>query len=357
MRIQSIPAAELTSDIVSAWKEILAANSDLTSPYYRPEFTRSVAAVRNDVRVAIFEEGREIVGVFPFQRSRLGAGRPVGGRLNDFHGAIVRPGVRWSAGDFLRGCQLSSWWYSHLHAAQCDSGFTVAAMHESHYVDLSRGCEAYKAARREAGTREFSKLNRKIRQIEREVGPLRFEVHTGDSGVFQTLLDWKIAQYKETKVANVFAYEWTVELLKEILACHDIEFRGVLSALYANDRLIAAHCGMQSGGVLHLWFPAYSRDCARYSPGLILMLKIIEAHNELGIARIDLGAGREQYKLSLSSGCDFVADGCVARHSLRPMLRNAWRRGRDWVRSSPFRRPAEAMIAAVRPLREWWSFR
>ncbi|MEX0716237.1 MAG: GNAT family N-acetyltransferase [Planctomycetaceae bacterium] len=357
MHIHSIPAAESTGDIVAAWNGLLDANSALGSPYYRPEFTRAVAAVRDDVRIALFEERDEIVGVLPFQRGRFGAGQPVGGRLNDFHGAIVKPGASWTADEFLRGCRLGSWWFSHLPAEQCEHGFSAHEVMESHYLDLSRGYESYKTARREAGTREIAKLDRKLRQIEREVGPLRFETHTDDRDVFHTLLEWKSEQYRATNLADVFAYPWTVELLERILAYREPDFRGVLSALYADEKLIAVHYGMQSAGVMHSWFPAYSRAYDKYSPGLMLMLKIAEAHEAMGISRIDLGGGREQYKLSLSSGFDMVAEGCVARHSIRPMLRSAWRRGRDWVRSSPLRRPAEALLAALRPMREWWSFR
>ncbi|MEX0701754.1 MAG: GNAT family N-acetyltransferase [Planctomycetales bacterium] len=357
MHIHSIPAANLTPDVLSAWSALLAANAALDSPYYRPEFAQAVAAVRPNVRIALFEERDEIVGVLPFQRSRWGAGQPVGGRLNDFHAAVVRPGLRWTAEQFLRGCRLGSWRFTHLPAAQCDQGFAATAIEESHYLDLSRGYDAYKAARREAGSREISKLERKSRQIEREIGPLRFETHTDDRAAFDTLLAWKSAQYRATKLADVFAHAWPIRLLERILACREPEFRGVLSALYAEDRLLAVHYGMQSGGVLHSWFPAYSRDYDRYSPGLVLFLKMVEACTDLGVSRIDLGAGREQYKLSLSSGSDLVAEGCVERRRVRRLVRAAWRSSRDWVRSSPFRRPAEAMIGALRPLREWWSFR
>ena len=87
-----IPAQQLASDDSRLWAGMQQQNPALDSPYFRPEFTQAVAAVRNDVWVAIIRRNGAAVGYFPFQRGKLNLGKPVGGKLSDYHGII-------SAGD------------------------------------------------------------------------------------------------------------------------------------------------------------------------------------------------------------------------------------------------------------------
>src|SRR5690554_4624885 len=73
------------------WRAMAAANPDLASPYFRPEFTRVAASVSPGAAVAVLHRGGEIAGFFPFQR-RGGAIQPLGAPMNDYHGVIARPG-------------------------------------------------------------------------------------------------------------------------------------------------------------------------------------------------------------------------------------------------------------------------
>src|SRR5436190_15608567 len=70
------------------WSELQRENRGLQSPYFRPEFTQAVARVRSDVEVAVFQAHDQVVGFLPFQRGPLNMGKPVGGKLCDFHGCI-----------------------------------------------------------------------------------------------------------------------------------------------------------------------------------------------------------------------------------------------------------------------------
>ncbi len=180
--------------------------------------------------------------------------------------------------------------------------------------------------------------------------PLRFEMHTTDQQVFDTLLAWKADQYQRTNLANVFGVPWTVGLLETILACQTDNFAGMLSALYVGDRLIAAHCGMRSADVLHCWFPAYDVEYGKYSPGLILLAETARQCREQGIRRIDLGKGKERYKLSLGSGTIAVAEGSVYCRSMARTLRTGWRRTKDWIRATPFREPARKSLRWMRSI-------
>jgi CelD/BcsL family acetyltransferase involved in cellulose biosynthesis len=357
MKITVLPASRLAPEHLVAWDAFQRADAALDSPFFRPEFMRAVAAVRDDVEVAVMEEGGEPAAFFPFQRGRWQIARPVGGPMSDFHGVVARPGLAWDAGELVRGCGLTAWDFNHLPAAQEPFAAYQLAASESPYMDLSGGFEGYQAGRRRAGSQKVTQTLRKARKLEREVGPLRFEAHTTDPRAFAALLEWKVAQYHDTAATNVFSFPWTVRLLEHILGTSREAFAGMLSALYVGDRPAAVHCGMRCGSILHYWFPAYDTELSKYSPGLVLLIEMARAADALGVRRIDLGRGASEYKSSLMSGAIPLAEGTVAVSSPVRALRVGWQRTRAWVKSSALAAPARVVGRLTRPLRGWLALR
>ena len=245
MKITTISAAELTPEQIAAWSALQRADPSLDSPYFRPEFTQAVGAVRDDVEVGLLESGGELVGFFPFQRGRGNVAVPVGGKMSDFHGLILRKGVPWNARQVLRGCRLSAWHFDHLVASQEPLRPYHWAADGSPYVDLSNGWDGYRAAQAVDHRKTFRKIFQKFRRCEREVGPVRLEFHTDAPDVFQTMVEWKRRQYACTGVADVLAFDWATALLKQVLNRQGGDFSGVLSALYLGDtcRQFCSRCG------------------------------------------------------------------------------------------------------------------
>src|SRR5688572_30619461 len=108
MKIHSVPARQLPPDLVSRWHDILEGTPQLAGPYFRPEFTAAVAAVRQGVEVAVIEDAGQVVGFFPFQRDRWNVAQPVGGRLSDYQGVIAGPEIRWQPAEIMSACRLSA---------------------------------------------------------------------------------------------------------------------------------------------------------------------------------------------------------------------------------------------------------
>ena len=75
--------------------------------------------------------------------------------------------------------------------------------------------------------------------------------------------------------------------------------------------MIAAHFGLRTAKVLHYWITSYDRDYSRYSPGLILLLRLAEQAAAMGVETLDLGKGDAQYKQRLMSGAHRVSDGIL----------------------------------------------
>jgi CelD/BcsL family acetyltransferase involved in cellulose biosynthesis len=345
MIVRVIEGSALTSADVSLWTQIQLQDPALASPFFSPGFTRIVAAARDDVHVAALEKDGETVGFFPFQPGRLGAGRPVGWTISDYQGVVIRPGVEWDPKDLLRGCGLKTWEFDHVLASQAPLEPFHQRRRESPYMDLSTGYEAYLEARRAAGGSEIANARRKMRKLEREVGPLRFEVHVDDRETLATLMRWKSGQYASTGAADVLARPWVAAVLERAHATQGDHFAGVLSTLHAGDHLVAAHLGLRSGSVWHYWFPAYDPAFSSYSPGLALLLKMAEAAPGVGLGAIDLGKGDARYKRSLMSGAVPLAEGAVELPSLAAVATRMRRSARHVARRTALGRPARRALA------------
>ena len=349
MRVTVVPASALTADDDSRWSAIQGANPSLDSACFCPEFTRAVAAVYDDVRVALVDQDGERVGYFPFQRSRLGYGRAIGAGMSDFQGPIIRPDVAWDARALVAACGLASWEFDHLVASLPPFASFQARVDESPYMDLSSGFETYRRSREQSGRRPFSTLATLGRKLERDRGPVRVVLDTGDAAVFDRVIAWKSRKAEASGGRPMPRDE--VALLRAILATRTERFSGMLSALFVGDELAAAHMGMRSRTVWHYWFPAYSAEWSRYSPGLLLLLRMAEAAPSIGVRRIDLGKGGEEYKLRLMSGALRVAEGSVTVPSLAASARAGARALAAGVRSLSI---GERLRARGRRVQRFW---
>lgn len=328
-RYQLISANELDAGLLQAWRGIQAANAVFQSPYFCPEFTLAVSAVRSDVRVVVIECNGQPVGFFPHQRSTLGRGRPVGGALSDYHGVLAEPATEWSPPALMRAARLAVWPFDHLVD---DSGHLCSyrrAGSNSPQIDVSSGYAPYVRGRRESGSDYIPKTEALARKLAREMGELRFTFHDPRGEGLAQLMTWKGDQYLRAKTTNVFGVPWTGQLLRHIAAMKTPDFAGVVSVLRIGDRVVAAHMGMRSRTCMHYWFPAYDPNLAKYSTGIILLLRMVEAAAELGVKTVDLGKGNSQYKQRLMTGSQAISEGLLRLPSL-------------WGTVSELRRRAEA---------------
>jgi CelD/BcsL family acetyltransferase involved in cellulose biosynthesis len=346
VRIRTLPAASLSAEETDAWSRIQESNEALNSPYFCPAFTSAVARAREHVHVAILEDGGEIVGCFPFEKTRGGVARPVGDTFSDLHGVIAAPGASFDAEELIRACGVSIWDFDHLVAEQEPFRRFHTLECESPTMDLTGGFEAYCARRREAGSKKISQTNRKARKLEREVGPLRFEPEVTDTRVLQQVIDWKRKQCQRTGTRDYFSEEWALKLARDIHGTREEGFGGLLSALFVGERLAAAHLGMWSRDVCHWWFPVYDDEFSAYSPGSILLLRLAEFVAGEGRTLLELGKGGDAYKASFMTGARPLAEGSVIVPSLRGSLRKLRVHSKNVIRSSSLAAPVRAPLRA-----------
>ncbi|MDZ7616873.1 MAG: GNAT family N-acetyltransferase, partial [Patescibacteria group bacterium] len=287
MNIRAIAASELSGPQWAAWSCIQRANAALESPFFRPEFTRLMAAVHGGVEVAVLEEDGAPVGFMPFHRSCCRAAYPVGLQLSGFHGVIAPTDLAWHPLHILKACDLSGWRFDHQIVDQTALRPYQCVLNPSPWVDLSGGFDAYRANRRAAQSTEICRVMQKARKIERELGPLRLEPACTDREVLAKLIAWKRQQCRHTGVSDIFVLPWPASLLERALDERSSDFSAMMSVLYAGDRVAAVLFGFRSGHVLHGVFPAFDVELSKYSPGLVLWVEMFKAAESLGIRRLD----------------------------------------------------------------------
>ncbi len=351
MKVELLAVPDMDAALCARWRELQRSNPALGSPFFCPEFTQAVAAVRPDVRVAVMQDAGEVVGFFPHQQQR-GRGLPVGIYFSDHHGVVAAPEARWDWQDLLRGAGLAYWRFDHLAASQAPAGTRLQQV-TSPGMDIAQGMAAYHQVRLAAGGRSLGEYARKARRLTRALGPLRFEPNTRERRVFDAVIALKQAQYERTRVPNVMAEEWTRALLDRIwqTPSQGAGFAGVLSALYAGDTLVAAHLGMRSETVWHWWIPAYDPVWSAYSPGTQILLLSAGAAADAGCKVLDLGKGTEGYKQELGNMALPIVEGWVGRPAaattalaLREDARACWRQ----LRQSALLRPIKPLARKLR---------
>ncbi|GAA1432996.1 GNAT family N-acetyltransferase [Streptomyces thermospinosisporus] len=321
------------------WRELRAAAEVPRNPFMEPEFTAAVGLVRPGARVAVLYEGTEPAGFLPFERGPLGQGRAIGLGVSDCQGAILRPGLVQDTAELLRACSVSTFAFDNLEPEQRLFLPYAAEEHATFVIDVEKGYDTYESVLRAQSPKFLKTTLAKERRLGRQVGPVRFVFDERDPAVLRTLMEWKSAQYRRTGRRDRFAQEWITRLVGRLAETRAPECTGTLSVLYADGRPVAAHFGLRSASVLSCWFPAYDPAFAKYSPGLVLHLRMAEAAAAEGIGLLDMGRGPAEYKDSLKTGELAVYEGAALRPgagaALHWLSREPVRRAHAFVRDHP----------------------
>lgn len=272
----------------------------------------------------------------------------MGGRLSDYQGLIVSPGQDLKIESLMNGCRLKVWHFDHLLAGQKIFERYHGRMATSPIIDISGGFNNYLKEKKELGSKNVAKLQRQARKFEREIGLLRLAIYSNSAKAFSQVIEWKRAQCRRTGGADFLDWGWTTDMLEQIWHKRKEMFAGMLSVLYCEDNIVAAHFGMRSKSVFHWWFPTYNMHYSKYSPGGILLLKLVEALTGEGINYIDLGKGDDFYKPRFATGGIQLAEGCIWLPSTSGFFQKARYETKLFLRDSPLLKPLKIPLKTIR---------
>ncbi|MFI7701643.1 GNAT family N-acetyltransferase [Nonomuraea sp. NPDC049480] len=327
------PFDALTAAELDAWHALRAANPALDSPYFHPGFAAAVHAGGRDVHVAVGAGN----GVFLPHHREGRLLRPVGWPGADFQGPIAAAGAAFQPLDLL-GNGAGAYEFDHLLEEAPGFDRWVISRRPSPYLDVTGGLTGYLGRASRSGKDNMGQARRRAAKAGRELGTVRFEADSTDATALKQVIELKRAQYAATGAKDYFAEPDRVRLLENLLRTRGTDFGGVLSTLHAGEHLLAAHFGLRSGAVLHWWFPVYDPAYARLSPGWILLRELVAAAPALGIARIDLGRGEDEYKRRAKTGESVVCQGIVTRNPARRAAASALSKAKEIARTVRSRR-------------------
>ncbi|REE98916.1 GNAT family N-acetyltransferase [Thermomonospora umbrina] len=314
MQISVVRPRELGDAELAAWRAMQASAPRQANPFMSAGYARAVDRVRGGARVAVLQEGPDVVGFFPFELKGRGVGAAIGGWLSLCQGLVHSPGLDVDARELLRGCGLGVWEYGTLAAGQPWFEPYTAKTLGSVLMDLSGGFDGYVEGLRARGSKVVKQTRYKERRLGRDVGEVTFDFDVRDAESLRLVRRWKSDQYRAMGRADRFARPWVVALIELLHGVHGDDFAGSLSMLYADGRPVAGHFGLRSDHTLITWFPVYDPEFARYSPGMALHLHMAEAAAKEGIREMDLGPGVGwRYKEELRSRETPVGEGVVRR--------------------------------------------
>ena len=140
--------------------------------------------------------------------------------------------------------------------------------------------------------------NRQIKRL-KEFGNLEFKVEKDFKSNYKFFFDifitQKTVQYNITNSYNIFKNKEVYSFYKSIF-----DYKNNInhcSYLLLNDEIIAVHLGLLSNKSFYYIFPSYDRKrYAKFSPGRILLLFLIEWSINHGYEIFDFTVGAENYK-------------------------------------------------------------
>lgn len=357
-RIELVKAEHLCGELATRWCEIRNSSRRFDSPYFDVEFTKAVSRIRNDVEVAIVEDEAGAVQCFlPFQRISNNQAVPVGGKLNDIQGIIGSPG---DPGELmlkiLKAGKLKSYqFHAGLRFGEYYKPHEFEVI-ESHHLDLSAGWDSYLAWARKH-SRTIKRQGQKTRALEREIGPITFEFECNSNDVLNRLIELKRSKYQRSNTFDILSVEWARKLVRELSQVDSPGFKGILSALWAGDKLVGTHFGMLTNDILHYWFPVYDPIFSKYSPGTELLLSAAKSAASIGVKKVDLGYGDDTYKFKFSNGHDQLSCGRFTSSSLDFAVAKQRYRVRKKLKEIPMKPLAKSVLRKFYPGFGEWNFK
>lgn len=310
------------------------------SGFCAASFVRGILAANPSLQPYVLVAAHEgvVVGILPLAiRGRVA--RSVGAGLVNYMGAVHLP-------EWIDGCADA--WLMHiekdkridtvdLHGLRGSNALLQALLRQDDVavactnvcpeVDLSSGLEPirsrHKAKQRAAWARKHRRLS--------ELGRVRFE-ETDDPDMMLALLP---------RLFALFDGRWTTRQTRGGFAQNQRDFHRTvlqhlerdvfrLSLLLLDDDVIAFSYGLQADGGTTSYVLAHDDRFRACSPGLVLLLQVLEAAASRGDTHYDFSLGRAPYKDSWADTEQRVYRVIVGKHCRRLAAQSrAWSALRD----------------------------
>jgi CelD/BcsL family acetyltransferase involved in cellulose biosynthesis len=317
--------SELGAPEIASWHAFQEAG-EFGNPFLSPEFARAVGEIFPTARVAVVHDGADLVGFLPFTNGPLRTATGIGGRLANCQAFVCSAATPWPLEDVVRAAGIDLFEFHALVPPLRGPVRTAMRRMNVLAIDLTAGFEEYLTTARRVGGRFVKEIERRRRRFEREHrDDVRFQFAAHDGSSLASLIRWKSAQYRRTgrRDLDLFSRPGVRELVELLAGSTDAAMSGCVSSLSVGERVVAVALSLRSATVLDYWQTGYDVAMARWSPGAVVTLRLIEAAAASGLRTIDLSVGDELYKQRLANTSIEMATGWVGGPSLGMILRRS----------------------------------
>ena len=324
-------------DVQEAWQRLMAVSANPSALFQSPEwFENKYKTKREELRVAVVQNSAKITAVAPLLlaqqefdlklcRMQFRTAQFLGGE-----GLMPEEAYEELFKTIFQKFDVDAIHFRLLHtnsacwkAVQSSrAGFVrVHEQFKMYFVGLPGTFDEYLAGRFDSPHRRD--LKKRVKSL-REQGELRLQRISAPEDVPEFLrVGGKVAcaSWQAAKASYLIEEtpEWNAHL-------SDLGRRGILRSylLWCDSRPCAYVLGFQGGGYYHYSFAGYDQSMAKFSPGTVMLLFIIEdliQHNHPG--KLNFGEGEDEYKRRFSSEATGVANVTILRRSMKGRLRAA----------------------------------
>ena len=309
--------SKLTKEELAGWRVLLKRSAHSAQIFSSPEFCISVDESWSRVQVVMVREGHSIKLVLPVQRDNgvggmLGAFSQVGLGVSDYFDVVSDTCEKYDLAAILRKAGVSSLYYSHAPARIKLGKLPLKLTGATYRIVTTEATQNLWEIAQETNPSYWIDAVRKLRRLEREVGPVQFSWHDAGEEVFNILIEAKLQQYTASGHVNAPLFDKrTQATLRVLLDTEGGGCKGLLSVLRARGTIIALHLGLTTRTHLHNWFPVYLQSYSRHSPGKVLLMEILKNAEINGVTSFDFGEGLAEYKVNAANEVEELGVGLL----------------------------------------------
>lgn len=306
MDCEIIRVEALTSKDEAIWCEMIAATPAFASPLFNPAFTRLVAQVRDDVRIAIWRLDGRPLAFLPHHRRPDGYARPVGAPFSDYTALITWPYPLMDIAPLLAQAGISEFQVIGLIDPYGVFGDFEHDDDVGFALDLTQPVEMPKKHRKN--------VERLRRNLELAHGEVRVIADDRDINHYWRMMTLKRKQATDSGLHDFLAPEWVQRMMLLLADAPRKGLYGQMVTLSAGGNGVCFHFGVRLGDHMHPWISTYMPDYAPFSPGQILLHDCATALRANGVTHYDLSTGMA-YKSAFTNKVTPVRHGHVYARS------------------------------------------
>ena len=308
-KTRTIHPLDMSAEDMTAWHTLRAGHADYATPRMSRDFARAAATDRPDARVSFIHDASGLAAILSYYRRPDGVGRPIGAPFCDYSGPLVRSDSTLTLADIVKQCGLSAWRSHSLMDVWGNLGVPDGPVQSTMVISLAGSDpETYLEARRAEHAKRFKNFRRLESQMQRDGHELAFRFGPMDDALKASLFSTKSTQYRMSGMVDLIHATRARKILDAIAASDG----GFHTSLWSGDQLVSAHFGFRDGKAFHPWIAAYDPAFAHYSPGNILLKRIIMSMPEMGLDDYDLAEGHDHYKKYYTNASRHIRSANVA---------------------------------------------